>query len=76
MSSKFPKGEGVKKCDQNIQTTLELVERMVELADKGDAERDDTGCGILYGVLLDSAYKIKKLAEKEKLAHIRKRVLK
>jgi hypothetical protein len=62
----------VKRCDQNIQKTLELVEKMVELADKGDAEREDTGCGILYGVMLDSAYKIKKLAEKEKLVHIQK----
>ena len=45
---------------------------MLELADKGDAAREDTGCGILYGVLRDSAYKLKKLAEKEKKAHIEK----
>jgi hypothetical protein len=45
---------------------------MIELAKIGDAEREDIGCGILYGVLLDSAYKIKKLAEKEKENHIKK----
>ena len=45
---------------------------MLELADKGDADREDTGCGILYGVLRDSAYKLKKLAEQEKKAHIDK----
>ena len=45
---------------------------MIELAVKGDADREDTGCGILYGMLLDSAYKLKKHAEKEKQAHIKK----
>jgi len=45
---------------------------MIELAKIGDAEREDTGCGILYGVLLDSAYKIRRLAEKEKENHIKK----
>ena len=42
------------------------------LADKGDIDREDTGCGILYGVLRDSAYKLKKLAEIEKKRHIAK----
>jgi hypothetical protein len=41
----------------------------VELADRGDAESEDVGCGILYGVLLDSAYKIRKLAEMETVVH-------
>ncbi|MFO7972722.1 MAG: hypothetical protein R6U40_13370, partial [Desulfobacterales bacterium] len=45
---------------------------MIELAETGDAQREDTGCGILYGVLLDSAYKLKRLAEKEKENHIKK----
>ena len=45
---------------------------MIKLADKGDLEREDTGCGILYGIVLDSAYKIKKQAEEEKAIHIKK----
>jgi hypothetical protein len=45
---------------------------MIKVADKGDIEREDVGCGILYGVLRDSAYKLKKLAEKEKENHINK----
>jgi len=45
---------------------------MLALADKGDADREDTGCGILYGILRDSAYKLQKIAEKEKAAHIKK----
>ncbi len=59
----------MKPCDDNIQRTLDLVVDMIRLADRGDAEREDTGCGILYGILRDAAYKIKKLAEEEKRTH-------
>jgi hypothetical protein len=45
---------------------------MIRLAQQGDADREDIGCGILYGVLLDSAYKIKRIAEEERKAHIEK----
>jgi hypothetical protein len=62
----------VKPCDINIKKTLQLTNKMIELAETGDAQREDTGCGILYGVLLDSAYKLKRLAEKEKENHIKK----
>jgi hypothetical protein len=62
----------VKPCDINIKKTLQLTDKMIELAETGDAQREDTGCGILYGVLLDSAYKLKRLAEKEKENHIKK----
>jgi len=62
----------VRPCDHNIKKTINLVEGMIKIANKGDIEREDTGCGILYGVLRDSAYKLKKIAEKEKESHIRK----
>lgn len=62
----------MKQCDQNIKSTLEIAEEMIRLANEGDADREDTGCGILYGILLDSAYKIKKLAEEEREVHIKK----
>lgn len=42
---------------------------MLELAQDGDDQRLDTGCGVLYGVLRDYAYKIIQLAEAEKRAH-------
>ena len=61
-----------KSCDENIKNTLKLAKNMISLAEKGAAEREDTGCGILYGVLLDSAYKLKRLAEEEKEKHIKK----
>jgi hypothetical protein len=62
----------MKPCDKSIRKTLEMVKAMLEVADQGDAVREDTGCGILYGVVRDSAYRIKKLAEAEKEAHIKK----
>lgn len=62
----------MKPCNDNIKKTLAIADEMISLADAGDAEREDVGCGILYGILRDSAYKIRKLAEAEKQAHISK----
>ncbi len=62
----------MKPCDKYIKKTLELGKTMLELADEGDAVREDTGCGVLYSVLRDSAYKIRQLAEAERDAHIKK----
>ncbi|WP_300667436.1 hypothetical protein [Desulfoluna sp.] len=62
----------MKTCDHNIKSTLELVEAMIQLAERGDSDREDNGCGILYGILRDAAYKIKQVAEMEREAHIRK----
>jgi hypothetical protein len=62
----------VRRCNDNIKKTLNLVDEMIRVADRGDIEREDNGCGILYGVLRDSAYKVKKLAEQEKEKHIEK----
>ena len=62
----------MRPCNLHIQKTLKLVEDMIYLANQGDTEREDNGCGILYGVLRDSAYKLKKLAEEERLNHIQK----
>ena len=65
-------GENVKPCDGNIKKTLKIVEDMISLAEKGDADREDNYCGILYGVLRDTAYEIKWSAEAEKEKHINK----
>ncbi len=62
----------MKRCDEMLRRTLALTEAMWEIADQGDSAREDVGCGVLYGVLRDSAYKIRKLAEEEREAHIRK----
>ncbi len=62
----------MRPCNLHIAKTLKIVEDMICLADQGDTDREDNGCGILYGVLRDSAYKLKKLAEEEKRNHIKK----
>ncbi|MBN1849290.1 MAG: hypothetical protein JW932_11970 [Deltaproteobacteria bacterium] len=62
----------MKPCDESLKKTLDLVKQMLDLADEGDAVREDTNCGVLYSVLRDSAYKVKLLAEEEREAHKRK----
>jgi hypothetical protein len=62
----------MRACDESIKKTLGLVKDMLELADEGDAVRKDTGCGVLYSVVRDSAYKIRQLAEAERSAHMKK----
>jgi hypothetical protein len=59
----------VKPSDRNIEATLQIAAEMIALADKGDAEREDVGCGILFGILRDAAFKLIKIAEKEQRAH-------
>jgi len=62
----------MKKCNEILTRILRLTETMVELADVGDEAREDVGCGVLNGLLRDSAFKIRKAAELEKDDHIRK----
>lgn len=45
--------------------TIHLTKEMLALADEGDRDRNDDSCGILYGILRDTAYKVRKLAEEE-----------
>jgi hypothetical protein len=62
----------MEECNKGILKSLDLVKEMLLLSDEGDALREDSGCGVLYAVIRDSAYKIKKLAESEREAHINK----
>ena len=61
-----------KKCDKNIAETIQLARQMIALAQRGYEQQEDPGCGVLYGILLDSGYRLLELAEKEKEAHIQK----
>ena len=62
----------MKACNKHIIRTLELTVEMIDLADRGDADREDASCGVLYGILRDSACELRKLAGKEKEAHNQK----
>jgi len=60
------------RCNQVILQSITLARELLALADQGDSLRDDVGCGILFGTIRDSAYKIKSLAESEIAEHKRK----
>jgi hypothetical protein len=66
------KGGRMKPYNRNINDTLELSRQLMFLADKGDMERDDDGCGVLYGIVRDIAYRIKAEAEREIECHRKK----
>ena len=51
--------------NENLLRTVRLTREMLALADEGDRDRNDDSCGIIYGVLRDAAYRLRKLAEEE-----------
>jgi len=59
----------MKPCNKNILESLEMSRQLLFLADKGDIESDDSGCGVLYGIIRDTAYRIKAEAERELEEH-------
>lgn len=61
-----------KKCDINLVRTIDLAHQMIELAQTGYEQREDPSCGVLYGILLDSGYRLLDLAQKEKHTHRQK----
>jgi hypothetical protein len=54
-----------KAFNDNLKRTIELTREMLALADEGDRDRNDDSCGILYGILRDSAYRLRALAQEE-----------
>ncbi len=55
--------------NQNLLKLQELTREMLALADEGDRDRIDDSCGILYGILRDTAYRLRTLTEKECRQH-------
>ncbi len=58
-----------KAYNANIIKVLRLTREMMLLADLGDSIRPDRSCGVLFGTLRDSAYKLRDLAQHEKSLH-------
>ena len=55
--------------NENLLKTIRLTREMLALADEGDRDRTDDSCGIVFGVLRDCAYRIRKMAVEECDAH-------
>jgi len=55
----------MKANNSNLLEAIRITREMMALADEGDRDRNDDSCGIIYGVLRDAAYRIRKLAETE-----------
>lgn len=55
--------------NQYIREALELARELIILADSGEAEVQDDGCAVLFGVIRDCAYKIRTQAEREREKH-------
>lgn len=51
--------------NENLKRTIRLTREMLALADEGDRDRNDDSCGILYGILRDTAYRLRDLAKIE-----------
>jgi hypothetical protein len=51
--------------NDNLLKVLRLTREMLALADEGDRDRVDDACGVVYGVLRDTAYRLRSLAEEE-----------
>jgi hypothetical protein len=51
--------------NENLRRTIRLTREMLALADEGERDLNDSSCAILYGILRDAAYKIRRLAEEE-----------
>lgn len=61
----------MKSYNDCIKDVLELSRQMIILADEGQMVAEDDGCRLLYGVLQDYAYKLRRKADEEKEAHAR-----
>ena len=59
----------VESIDKNLKDVIALCGQMLKLADRGDEERTDAGCGVVYGTLRDAAYKVRQMAQNELRKH-------
>jgi hypothetical protein len=55
--------------NDNLRRVMQLSREMLAVADEGDRDRNDASCGILYGILRDMAYRLRKLADEECQKH-------
>jgi len=54
-----------KPYNDNLKRLIQMTRDMLALSDEGDRDRNDDTCGIIYGILRDTGYRLRKLAEEE-----------
>ena len=54
-----------KTYNDNLRSVRRLTNEMLALADKGDSSREDVSCGIIYGILRDAAYRLRRMVDDE-----------
>lgn len=55
--------------NENLRKALILSRELLALADEGDRDRRDDPCGILFGIMRDMGYRLRKLLEEEMERH-------
>ena len=62
----------MRDCTKNIVSLIHQCRDLLICADRGDLQRNDESCGVLFGMVRDCAYKMLDLAQKERRSHIAK----
>ncbi|MEN8189102.1 MAG: hypothetical protein ABFS19_04595 [Thermodesulfobacteriota bacterium] len=60
--------------NENLNHLLELCQELIELAVEGSEAAGDDGCLLLYGLVQDYAYKMRKAAKSELAVHEQRQV--
>ena len=56
-------------CNGHVLKALEMAEALMDIANKGEADTNDDACRILFAVMRDCTYKIRKQVERECQMH-------
>jgi len=57
------------KADLQIQSILEMADRMIDISEQGFAACEDDGCLLLNGMVRECAYRMRDAAELERNLH-------
>ena len=53
----------VKSCDSLISQSIDFCDQLIDLAEQGMSACDEEACMIYFGIMLDSAYKLKTVGQ-------------
>lgn len=57
------------KSEVQINSILEMADRMIAISERGFASSDDDGCLLLNGMVRECAYRLRDAAELERNVH-------